>query len=58
MSNRQSELRPDFFSGETSTQMIARDQVNQQDAFSTWWVLWIGLPIILYLVLMQGRPKL
>ena len=48
----------DWLTGETSTQMLTRDQANQQDAFSTWWVLWIGLPILLYLVLMQGRPKL
>ena len=48
----------DWLTGETMAQMITRDQANQQDSFSTWWVFWLGVPVILYLVLHQGRPKL
>jgi len=48
----------DIFTGETAAQMLARDQATQQEAFSTWWVLVVGLPILLYVILTQGRPKL
>ena len=42
---------------ETVTQMIQRDHEYQTDAFSTWWLLPMVLPVIILFVLWDHGPR-
>lgn len=44
----------DWLIGETDAQMIVRDQANQQEYFSTWWLFLLLIPLVLW-ILAQGH---